>query len=145
MGASSQRLAVVFGDAEAEIVAHLKSAFADRQEDYVPERISTKFPPEPLADGQTWVQVDAEPADISDYPVVEYVPVRVVCHAPHNQRSDVKALAALAQGLVCVHPGNDRVAAVHPRGGRSDVSVDPDTQNLMVWFLVRVSLTATPL
>lgn len=136
---------VVFADPEAELRAYLLEAWADRPEAYAPTKVTTDFPSAALAGDATWIQLELESGDVSDYPVTERAQVRVVCYAAKNRRSNAKALASLTQGLLHAHPGSEKVAGVVIRGGRSAVTPDPDTENLMVWFLVRVDLLATSL
>lgn len=137
--------AVVFADPEALVVEYLTNAWAARSEPFKPSKVSTDFPSSPLKDNDTRIQVDLELGNADDYPITERAQVRVVCHAPRGKRTDVKALASITQALMYTHPGDEDVAGVLIPTGRSDVTVDPATQNLMVWFLARVVLKATPL
>lgn len=135
---------VMFPDPEAAVVARLTAAFAPRSEPYKPGTITVSFPSVALAT-QTHVQVELESGGVQHYPVTEKAQVRVTCHAGPGKRTNVKALASLAQGLLCSWEGDDEVFNVVPQLGRSDVITDPTTKNLMVWFTVRVDLKATVL
>ena len=133
---------VIFGDPETLLIDHLKAAFAGRPEAYKPATITSAFPATPLTT-QTHVQVELEVGTADDYPISERAQVRVTCYAAPGKRTDVKRLASLAQALVYSHPGDANVAGCSILVGRSDVITDPDTKNLMVWFLARVNLKAT--
>lgn len=140
---------VTFGDPEAAVINALKAAFAPRAETYKPATITTAFPAAALTTA-THVQVELEVGNAADYPIVERAQVRVTCYGPsvhssssgRNARTEIKALASLTQGLLYTYAGGD-VAGVDILIGRSDVVTDPDTKNLMVWFLARVNLKAT--
>lgn len=130
---------VTFADPEAAQKTYLETAFTGRTEDYVPAKVSTKFPVEPLVD-TTWLQVELEQADGVDYPVTERAQMRFTCHVPADRRSWAKDLASLTQALVYSQPGTESVAGVRRIGGRSAVTADPDTKNLMVWFLADIPI-----
>jgi hypothetical protein len=125
-------VAAIFPDPEAALVNHLKTRLA--------ATVSTTFPPSAIATAH--VQVELEAGNDNDYPVTERAQVRVTCHCPPGKRTDVKALASLARAHAVTLRSAD-VSAVFPLGGRSGVITDPDTRNLMCWFLVRVDLKAT--
>jgi hypothetical protein len=125
-------IAVTFPDPEAVLVDHLNAKLA--------ATVSTSFPQTSITSPH--VQVELEAGNDEDYPVTERAQVRVTCHAPLGRRTDVKALASLARAHAVTLQSTD-VAGVFPRGGRSSVITDPDTKNLMCWFLVRVDLKAT--
>jgi hypothetical protein len=131
---------VTFPDPEAAVVNALKAAFLPRAEAYKPATITTSFPA--TLTTTTHIQVELEVGNADDYPIAERAQVRVTCYAAPGKRTDVKRLASLAQGLLYTHAGGD-VAGVDILIGRSDVITDPDTKNLMVWFLARVNLKAT--
>jgi hypothetical protein len=105
--------------------------------------VKTDFPDEKLTGTDYWLQVDQEPADASNYPVLERAPVRVVAHAAPGRRTAVKQYAAEALADLTSFAGNANVSGIFPRAGRSDVSIDPDTRNVMCWVLVRVDLRAS--
>lgn len=133
---------VTFPDPEAALIGYLKTALTGRLEPYAAATVSTGFP----ATAATYhVQVELEAGNADDYPVTERAQVRVNCWAPAGKRSDAKALASLAQGLLFAHPGTAEIAGVTMLGGRSAVTTDPDTKRLMCWFLVRVNLKANVL
>lgn len=145
--------AVTFDDAaEGGQVDYLKDAFAARPEAYAASTVSTEFPAATLVNA-THVQVELEASNAADYPVTERAQARFTCHAPPTRRaghtvggrSDVKKLASLTMALVATQGGAAGAAGAFIRGGRSDVSVDPDTKNLMCWFIAEVPLLATPL
>lgn len=121
-----------FPDPEAALVGHLDAALT--------ATVSTTFPQTAIAAAH--VQVELEASDDNDYPVTERAQVRVTCHCPPGKRTDVKALASLARAHA-VTLRSAAVSGVFPNGGRSGVIVDPDTRNVMCWFLVRVDLKAT--
>lgn len=105
--------------------------------------VSTDYPSAALVGTARKVQVDLEGGDVSDYPITERAQVRIVCHRPPGKRTDVKADAAtVLRHLVTSRTAN--VAGIVPLGGRSGVSTDPTTGNVMCWLLVRVDLKATP-
>jgi hypothetical protein len=125
-------VAAIFPDPEAALVDHLKTALT--------ATVSTTFPQTAITTPH--VQVELEAGNDDDYPVTERAQVRITCHAPPGKRTDVKALASLARAHAVTLRSAD-VSGVFPAGGRSSVITDPDTRNLMVWFLVRVDLKAT--
>lgn len=102
--------------------------------------VSTDYPDEPLAAGTRHVQVDLEGGDDSDYPVAERAQVRIVCHRPRTDRTQVKADADQCRRILATYEGSATVAGIKPRGARSAVATDNDTGNLMCWILVRVDL-----
>lgn len=133
---------VTFGDPEVEMVDYLKAAYASRSESFKPAKVSTE-PPVKLVDStHLQVEMDGTPADV--YPAGEFPTVRFTCHVPAGQRSDVKALASLTEGLVYRFPGSSAVAGAFPLLGRSSVVTDPTTKNLMVWFTARVTMRPAP-
>jgi hypothetical protein len=107
------------------------------------ETVKTDYPSESLTGTDYWLQVDQEPADSSAYPVLERAQVRVTAHAASGRRTAVKTYAAEALADLCSFAGNASVSGIFPRAGRSDVSIDPDTRNVMCWVLVRVDLKAS--
>ena len=122
-------------DPERELVALLTTALGAGI-------VSTDFPSTTLTGTNRKVQVDLEGGSAADYPVTERAQVRVTCHRAPGKRTDVKADAAtVLRHLVSSRRAN--VAGIFPLGGRSAVSVDPDTGNVMCWVLVRVDLKAT--
>jgi len=133
-------IAATFPDPEAALIAHLDAALT--------ATVSTTFPQTAIL--APHVQVELEAGDDNDYPVTERAQVRVTCHGPSSypsgsgksSRTEVKALASLARAHA-VTLRSAAVSGVFPRGGRSGVIKDPDTGNLMCWFLVRVDLKAT--
>lgn len=135
---------VIFCDPETVVVDYYKSAFAPRAESYKPATINTAYPSTSLG-ATTALQVELEVGGTDGYPTTERAQVRVTAHAGKDARSNAKRLASLAQGLLFAHPGDANVAGTLPLVGRSDVIRDPDTGNLMVWFLFRVDLKATQL
>lgn len=135
---------VVFGDPESLQIDYLTAAFEDRAEPYKPATITPNFPVTALTTA-THVQVELEVGGASDYPVTERAQVRFTCYAPPGKRTWVKDLASLTQALVLSQPGDDAVSGAFPLIGRSDVTTDPDTKNLMCWFLARVDLKANVL
>lgn len=140
---------VVFADPEGVEIDYLKAAFLPRSEAYKPATVSTSFPSATLVNA-THVQVELEGGDARHYPVTERAQVRFTCHVPPVRRagdtiggrSDVKDLASLTQGLIYTQPGNNDVFGTRILVGRSDVVKDPDTGNLMVWFLAEVKMVA---
>lgn len=125
-------------DPERELVSILNAAFGSVIAD-------TDYPSTSLAANVKRVQVDLEGGDVNDYPVTERAQVRVTCHvgkATASQRTVVKTLAdTVRRHIVTARTAN--VAGIVPLGGRSGVSTDPDTGNVMCWFLVRVDLKAS--
>lgn len=135
---------VTFGDAERLGKTILVAAFEPRPESYKPATISPDFPTAKLTTA-THVQVELDGSSTADYPVTERDLVRVTCYAGPGKRDNVKALASLTMALLYSYPGDAAVAGVTIPGGRSAVIKDPDTGNLMVWFLARLSLTPATL
>ena len=137
-------LAVTFADPEALEIDYLKARFATRSESYKPATITTAFPATTLT-ATTHVQVELELGGADDYPITERAQVRVTCYAAPGKRSDVKALASLTQALIANQPGSASIAGTKILVGRSNVITDPDTKNLMAWFLARVNMLPTML
>lgn len=135
---------VTFGDPERLGIDYLKAQFLPRLESYKPATITDTFPAAALTTA-THVQVELELGNAADYPVTERAQVRFTCYAGPGKRTNVKALASLTQALICSHPGSSSIAGTRILVGRSSVITDPDTGNLMCWFLVRVNLKAIPL
>jgi hypothetical protein len=131
--------AVVFGDPEATVRESLIAGMTGRPEAYATTSVSTYFPATPLAGDDTHLQVELEGTNSEDYPVRERTQVRITAYAAPGRRSNAKDLATLAQGLLLSLPG------VFPSTGRSSVIKDPETRNLMCWFLIRADLLAIPL
>lgn len=77
--------------------------------------------------------------------MTERAQVRVTCYAAPGHRSDAKSCAGLMQALLYALADDGDVAGTKILLGRSDVTTDPDTRNLMCWFLARVDLKAIPL
>lgn len=129
------KVSVDLPDAEREVMGRLIAAGRSG--------VDLHFPTVPLAKGSTAIQVDLESSDTDDYPVVERAQVRVTCHAAKGERTVVKELAGDVLADLYSWGGNANVAGVVPISGRSAVSTDPDTGNVMCWVLVRVDLLAT--
>jgi hypothetical protein len=104
--------------------------------------VTTDFPDEPLTGTDYVLQVDLENSDVTNYPVAEYAQVRITAHVARGRRTAVKQHVADALADLYVFADAD-VAGVIPRGGRSAVSSDPTTKNLMCWGLVDMTLIAT--
>lgn len=132
--------ATIFGDPEKLLIDHLAAQFAPRSEVYKPTTITSDAANTTLTGNVTHLQVDLEAANADDYPVTERAQVRVTCYAAPGKRTNAKALASLAHALTYAHAGNASLAGIRPSAGRSSVVTDPDTGNLMVWFLARVNL-----
>lgn len=131
----------VFADPEAVVRAALADGFIGRTE--TPTKITTTYPNDSLTGSAFWIQVELEGDSADDYPVTARAVVRVTIHAPKLKRDLVKRAADASRSLLSVASDED-VAAFWPQG-RSAVIPDPDTDNLMVWFLCRVDLLAIPL
>lgn len=127
---------VVMGDPEAECVAVLEAAFDDAT-------VDVAYPSDPLAGDEVWLQVDLETGNADDYPIAERAQVRITAHVPNGRRTLAKATADQARTALASWDGNAAVAGVGV-GPRSGVTTDPDTDNLMCWFLARVNLTSSP-
>lgn len=131
-------IGVILPDPEREVIAILAAALGAGI-------ASTDYPSTSLAVNIKRVQVDLEGGNTDDYPVTERAQVRVTCHvgkATASQRTVVKDFADdCRRHLVTSSTAN--VAGIFPLGGRSGVSEDSTTGNLMCWFLVRVDLKAT--
>lgn len=128
---------VVMADPEILCVDLLDEKFDD-------VTASTSYPSTKLAATVAHLQIDLETGSVDDYPVTERAQVRVTAHTGPGRRTDVKRLADDARSELLSWPGNADAAGISPAGGRSGVSTDPDTGNLMCWFLVRVNLTGRP-
>jgi hypothetical protein len=105
--------------------------------------VSTDYPSTRLGSSATHIQVDLESSDTDDYPIVERAQVRVVVHAAEGRRGAVKAIAGEVLGDLYSFTGNADVAGIVPLAGRSAISSDPTTRNVMCWVLVRVDLLAS--
>lgn len=136
---------VTFPDPETHQIAMLKAAFNPRTEPYKPASVSTAFPTTALTGDATHVQIELEAGNAADYPITERAQVRYTCYSAPGKRTNVKALASLTQALVYAQAGDSSVAGAFIRIGRSDVVTDPDTKNLMVWFIASLNLKATVL
>lgn len=134
---------VTFPDPETVLIDFLKAEFLPRVEAYKPTSISPNFPTAALAGSATHLQVELESSNTDDYPVTERSQVRISGYANGDKRSNVKALASLSMGLLGAAEGVPAIAGIEILGGRSDVTTDPTTKNLICWFLVRVNLKAT--
>lgn len=132
---------VTFPDPEAAVINALKAAYLPRVETYKPATITTDFPAAVLMT-TTHLQVELEVGNADDYPITERAQVRVTCYAAPGKRTDAKRLASLTQGLAYGLVGGS-ILGCDVLIGRSDVVTDPDTKNLMCWFLARVNLKAT--
>lgn len=108
-----------------------------------PLSIKTEFPAKPIVKGAYRVQLDFEGDAADDYPVTARANVRVTVHANALDRTLVKTAADTCRSLL--KSGRIAGAAGFVPSGRSAISNDPDTGNLMCWFLVRVDLLAQPL
>lgn len=137
---------VTFGDPESLMRSYLVAEFAARGEAWKPATITTAFPTSALSKPNgTHVQIEAEVGNVEDFPVTERAQVRFTCYAAPGERTIVKQLASLTQGLVLSHPGDSVVVGTRPQIGRSDVVTDPATKNLMCWFTAWIDLKATQL
>ncbi len=129
---------VALPDPEREVIAILAAALGAGI-------ASTDYPSTSLTSNVKRVQVDLEGGDVNDYPVTERAQVRITCHvgkATASQRTVVKDLTDdCRRHLVTSRTAN--IAGIVPLGGRSGVSTDPTTGNVMCWFLVRVDLLAS--
>lgn len=105
--------------------------------------VKTDYPSSRLTGADYWLQVDQEPGGVSGYPVTERVQVRVTAHAGYKRRTAVKLLASDVLADLYSFIGSATVAGIKPLGGRSAVSTDPATENVMCWVLVRVDLLAS--
>jgi hypothetical protein len=105
--------------------------------------VKTEFPSNTLTGTNTRVQVELESSNVVRYPIQERAQVRVVAYAAPGKRDAVKTLAATLLADLYAFPGSASVAGIVPLSGRSAVTVDPTTRNLMCWVLVRVDLTAS--
>lgn len=105
--------------------------------------VSTNFPDLPLTGSNYALQVDLEASNTDAYPVSERAQVRVVVHAAHGRRTAVKDVAQEVLADLYSWSGNASVAGIVPVSGRSAVSTDPDTRNVMCWVIVRVDLKAS--
>lgn len=128
---------VVMPDAEREAIDILAAHFAVGT-------VSTSYPSTTLTGSTIRVQVDAEPSSVVDYPATERTPVRVVVHAAPGQRTAVKDAADDCLRYMFAATGRPNVSGVKAITGRSSVATDPDTKNLMCWFIVRLDLLGTP-
>jgi hypothetical protein len=104
--------------------------------------VKTDYPSTSLASNEEWLQVDLENSDTSAYPVAERAQVRVTAHLAYGRRTAVKELAGNVLADLYTYADAD-VAGIVPISGRSAVSIDPDTRNVMCWVLVRVDLKAS--
>jgi hypothetical protein len=105
--------------------------------------VSTEFPSNRLTGASYWLQVDLEASDTAGYPIVERAQVRVTAHAAPGRRTAVKELASDVLADLYTFAGSADCAGIVPTSGRSAISTDPDTGNVMCWVLVRVDLKAS--
>jgi hypothetical protein len=105
--------------------------------------VSTDYPSARLGSTATHIQVDLEASNTDDFPVTERAQVRVVVHASEGRRGAVKAIAAEVLADLYSFTGNAGIAGIVPLSGRSAISSDPTTRNVMCWVLVRVDLLAS--
>lgn len=131
---------VTFPDPEAHQIDYLEAAFNGRPEAYKPATVSPNFPATALAGDATHIQVELEVGGADDYPIAERAQVRYTCYAAPGKRTNVKALASLTLALVYGQPGTAAIEGTRILIGRSDVTTDPATKNLMVWFLAEIIL-----
>lgn len=125
-------------DPEREVIDYYQAAYIGALAGKKPTKIDTG-PPQSGLSGTTWLQVESDGTPSADG-YHEWVTVRVVFHAPPGRRSDAKEGAALAAGLLGIHPGNERVAGTKQLLGRSRPTIDPTTKNVMCWFTFRVTM-----
>ena len=102
-----------------------------------------EFPSNRLSGTSYVLQVDQEPGDARRYPIVERVPVRVTVHVAPGRRTAAKELASDVLADLYTFAGDADCAGIVPRSGRSAISTDPSTRNVMCWVLVRVDLKAS--
>lgn len=105
--------------------------------------VGSDYPSTTLAASDFRVQVDLEGGDVRAYPVTERARVRVTIHAAPGRRTFAKQLAAAMLADLYSFPGSADMAGIVPLSGRSGISVDPTTRNVMCWVLVRVDLKAS--
>lgn len=134
---------VRFGDPEGAVIGYYADAYTGTIAAEKPGTISTS-PPSSALGSAKHLQVELDGSFPEDWPVTDRATVRVNCSMGAGHRSDVKAMASLAQGLLQVHPGDAAVWGTRPLVGRSSVIVDPATKNLMVWFTFRVNMRPVP-
>jgi hypothetical protein len=104
--------------------------------------VKTDYPSTRLTGTDYWLQVDLEASNTADYPVTERAQVRVTAHVAPGRRTAVKLIAA--EALADLYTSvSSTVAGIVPISGRSAVSTDPATGNVMCWVLVRVDLLAS--
>lgn len=121
-------------DAEREVIDALLAAGH--------AQVKTDYPSIPLGSSEEWLQVDLESSNVDAYPVAERAQVRVTVHVAGGRRTSAKRIAAEVLADLYTY-ASANVAGVVPLGGRSAVSTDPATKNVMCWVLVRVNLLAS--
>lgn len=131
---------VEFPDAEAKVIAYLDAAYTGSLASRKPGTISTQPPQTALAANAEWLQVEMDGSFVNDFPATERATIRCNYYTAPDRRTAVKAGAALAAGLLGIHPGDAYVYGTTPLIGRSQVITDPQTKNLMCWFTYRVNL-----
>lgn len=130
---------VTFADPEKKLIDYFVAQFTPRADAFKPATVTTDFPTTALTTA-THLQVELEAGGADDYPITERAQVRVTAYAGPAKRTNVKALASLALGLAGKYAGDSQVAGSKVIVGRSGVSTDPTTKNVMVWFLVRLDM-----
>lgn len=130
---------VEYPDAEAKVIAYLDSAYAGPLASRKPDTISTQPPQTTLTAGTEWLQVELD-GTLTDIPWNEGATVRWNYYTAPGKRSDAKAGASLASGLLDIHPGDTHVRGTTRLIGRSQPIADPETKNLMCWGTHRVNL-----
>jgi len=121
----------MFGDAERIVIEALGDLLAT---------VSTEPPTGPLSSTpHVQVELDGTPEVVEAWggkTVAELATVRLVAHCKPGDRTAVKALASQALSAALLIPGASTLV------GRSSVTPDPTTKNLMVWALLRLAVPA---
>ena len=126
-------------DAERVVIDYLATALAARGQDVT---VGTNVPTAWASGTKPHVQVGHDGTPIVEYPIQWRASVRVTCWA--STTTAAKALAALAHGLLLIHPGSPEVGSVRPLTGVLPTR-DPDTGAQLASVSVQVNLRGSVL
>jgi hypothetical protein len=136
------KLALVFPDAEIPAKDYIKDRFADLGEDVtvaigVPSSWSQTNPTQ-----KPHVQVAWDGTPIVLRNLAGFATLRVTAWA--RSTGEAKRLAALAQGVLCGHPGGDVIKGAAPLTGVLPAQ-DPDTHAEIAATTSRVTIRSAPI
>lgn len=124
-------------DVERLVVDWLADRFADLDEDVT---VGIGVPAGWTASLKAHVAVAWDGTPIVEWPAVQRATIRLVAYA--GSPTEAKRLAALAQGVLCSHPGGDGIVSARPLTGVLPAR-DPDTQSEIAATTSRVVVRST--